>query len=136
MTNLDGTKVLVVDDEAFTRKTIRAVLRAVGRFVVTEADDGDAALIMAEKLKPDVVLCDITMPRLGGLQFVELLRKHPEPRMRDIPVIILTLHAEKATVTAASKLRINGYLIKPISPKQLSEQLRIVLATRRAIPAA
>jgi hypothetical protein len=42
MTRLDGTKVLVVDDEAFTRKTIRAALRAVGRFVVTEADDGDS----------------------------------------------------------------------------------------------
>ena len=134
MTNLDGIKVLVVDDEPFMRKTIRAVLRAAGRFVVTEADDGDVALIVAEKFKPDVVLCDITMPRMGGLRFVELLHQHPKSSMRDIPVIILTGHAEEATVIAASKLRINGYPIKPISPKQLSDQLRIVLVTRQAIP--
>jgi two-component system chemotaxis response regulator CheY len=135
MTSLDGIKILLVDDEPFMRKTIRAVLRAVGRFAVTEADDGDVALIIAAKLQPDVVLCDITMPRLGGLDFVELLRCHTESRMRDIPVIILTGHAERATVIAAAKLRINGYLIKPISPKRLSGQLRSVLARRDVIPA-
>ncbi len=134
MINLDGIKVLVVDDEPFMRKTIRAVLRAAAHFVTTEADDGDIALEMAERSKPDVVLCDITMPRMGGLRFVELLRKHREPRMRDLPVIILTGHAEKATVIAASKLRINGYLVKPISPKQLSDQLQIVLARHQAVP--
>jgi two-component system, chemotaxis family, chemotaxis protein CheY len=132
--NLDGLKVLVVDDEPFIRKTIRIVLRAVAHFVVAEADDGDVALVMAESLKPDVVLCDITMPRMGGLRFVELLRKHPEALLRDIPVVILTGHAEKETVIAASKLRINGYLIKPISPKQLSDQLHVILATPKAMP--
>lgn len=136
MIKLDGTRVLIVDDEPFMRRTIRVVLRAAGRFEVTEADDGDVALVVAERLKPDVVLCDITMPRMGGLRFVELLRQHPEARMRDLPVIILTGHAEEATVIAAAKLRLNGYLIKPISPKQLSDQLRLVLASRPAVPAA
>jgi CheY-like chemotaxis protein len=120
-----------VDDEKFIRTTIRAVLRAVGRFVVTEADDGDVALIEVERSKPDIVLCDITMPRMGGLRFVELLRKHPEISVRGTPVIILTGHAEAATVTAAAKLQVNGYLVKPISPKQLSDQLRNVHARRQ-----
>jgi two-component system chemotaxis response regulator CheY len=110
------------------------VLRAVAHFVVTEADDGDVALEIAERLKPDVILCDITMPRMGGLRFVELLRGHPEARMRDLPVIMLTGHAEKATIVAAAKLRINGYLIKPISPRQLGDTLQVVLATRQAVP--
>lgn len=134
MINLDGLKVLVVDDEPFMRSTIKAVLRAVGRFVLMEADDGDVALVHVGTFKPDVVLCDIAMTRVGGLRFVELLREHPDARIRDTPVIILTGHAEQPTVAAASKLRINGYLIKPISPKQLSDQLQIVLATRKAIP--
>jgi two-component system chemotaxis response regulator CheY len=136
MTDFDGVKVLLVDDEPFMRKTIRAVLRAVAHFVVTEADDGDVALVTADRVKPDVVLCDITMPRMGGLRFVELLRQHPEEGMRDIPVIILTGHAEETTVIAASKFRINGYLVKPVSPKRLSDQLRNVLAIRQVIPTA
>jgi two-component system chemotaxis response regulator CheY len=136
MTNLDGVKVLIVDDEPFMRRTIKAILRAVGRFVVTEADDGDVALVLIERVRPDVVLCDISMPRMGGLRFVELLREHPEPAMRDMPVIILTGHAEVAMVIAAAQYRINGYLVKPVSPKRLSEQLSNVLATRQAIPIA
>ena len=134
MTDLDGVRVLIVDDEPFMRRTIRAMLRAVGRFVVTEADDGDVALLMIGRVKPDVVLCDISMPRMGGLRFVELLRERSG--MHDMPVIMLTGHAEEATVIAASKFRINGYLIKPVSLKQLSDRLRNVLATREAIPTA
>jgi two-component system chemotaxis response regulator CheY len=130
VTNLDGIKVLVVDDEPFMRKTIKVVLRAVAHMVVTEAEDGDVALVMIERTRPDIVLCDINMPRMGGLRFVKLLREHLDPAMRDIPVIILTGHAEEPTVIAASHQRINGYLVKPVSPKQLSEQLRRVLATQ------
>ena len=133
MIKLDGLKILMVDDEKFIRATIRSVLRAVARFVVIEADDGDVALEKTEQQKPDVVLCDITMPRMGGLRFIELLRAHPDPRVRDTPVIILTGHAEQPTVVAASKLRINGYLIKPISPKQLTDQMQIVLTPRKTV---
>ena len=96
MTDLDGVRVLIVDDEPFMRRTIRAMLRAFGRFVVTEADDGDVALLMIGRVKPDVVLCDISMPRMGGLRFVELLRERSG--MHDMPVIMLTGHAEEATV--------------------------------------
>jgi two-component system chemotaxis response regulator CheY len=134
MNDLDGIKVLIVDDDRFMRTTIKAALRAVARFVVSEADDGDTALIKAEQLKPDVVLCDITMPRVGGLRFIELLHAHHDRRTRELPVIIVTGHAERETVIAASKARIAGYLIKPISPKQLNDQLRVVLASRQLEP--
>jgi two-component system, chemotaxis family, chemotaxis protein CheY len=134
MTMLDGIKILVVDDESFMRTTIKAVLRAAGRFDVLEADDGDVALGEVERWKPDVVLCDITMPRMGGLRFVELLRRHPEAAMRETPVIILTGRAEVTTVVAASKLQINGYLVKPVSPKQIAAQLQKTFAARQPIP--
>lgn len=134
MITLDGLKILVVDDERFMRATTKAVLRAVGRVLVTEADDGDAALIQVEQFHPDIVLCDVAMTRIGGLRFVELLRKHPEAQVRDTPVIMLSGHAEQQTIVAAAKLGINGYLIKPISPKQLGDELRNVLAMRRALP--
>lgn len=134
MTSLDGIKILIVDDEAFMRRTIRAVLRAAGRFDVAEADDGDVALAEVELWKPDIVLCDITMRRIGGLRFVELLRRHPEASMRETPVVILTGRAEASTVVAASKLQINGYLVKPISPKQIGDQLQKVFGNRQPVP--
>jgi CheY-like chemotaxis protein len=134
MNKLDGHRILIVDDEPFMRSTIKAVLRAVGRFVVAEADDGDVAMEQIGSFKPDVVLCDITMPRLGGLLFVEHLRKHPEAWMRDTPVVILTGHAEEALVFNAARLKINGYLIKPISPKLLSAHLQGILAKPQVRP--
>lgn len=134
MTSLDGIKILLVDDESFMRTTIKAVLRAAGRFELLEAEDGDVALPEVERWKPDVVLCDINMPRMGGLRFVELLRRHPEARMRETPVIILTGRAEVTTVVAASKLQINGYLVKPVSPKQLGDQLQKVFGNRPTEP--
>jgi len=136
MSNLDGLKILVVDDERFIRTTIRAVLRAVGHFDVAEADDGDVALAEVERFKPDIVLCDIAMPRMGGLRFVEMLRKNTEAATRDTPVVILSGHNDQPTVIAASKLRIDGYLIKPISPKQLGDQLRKIVSRREAMPLA
>jgi CheY-like chemotaxis protein len=123
-----------VDDEPFIRTTIKAVLRGAGRFDVLEAEDGGVAPPQIERRKPDVVLCDITMPRMGGLRFVELLRRHPEVRMRETPVIILTGRAEVTTVVAASKLQINGYLVKPVSPKQIGDQLQKVLGNRQPVP--
>jgi two-component system chemotaxis response regulator CheY len=136
MIGLDGLRILIVDDERFIRSTTKVVLRAVGRFTVAEADDGDTALLEIDRSKPDVVLCDISMPRMGGLRFVELLRKHPETRIRDTPVVLLTGHAEQSMVVAAARLRIDGYLIKPISPKQLSDQLQKIFTKREDLKTA
>jgi CheY-like chemotaxis protein len=133
MSNLEGCRVLVVDDEPFMRMTIRAVLRAVDRFDVREADDGDNALVLTEEFKPDVVLCDISMPRMGGLEFVARLRQHPEPRVRDTPVVILTGYAEEATVYDAVKLRISGFLVKPVSPKSMGGYLHKILDNRQPV---
>ena len=134
MAALDGLKILIADDDRFMRATIKLVLRAAGRFDMKEADDGDTGLTEVERWKPDIVLCDITMPRMGGLKFVEMLRRHPDEQIRGTPVIILTGSAEVTTVVAASKLQISGYLVKPISAKQIGDQLQKVFAARPPIP--
>lgn len=129
---LAGCKVLVVDDDRFIRETIRLVLRAIDRFVVAEADDGDVALVETDNHKPDVVLCDITMPRMGGLDYVAHLRRHPDPRLRNTPVVILTGRAEESIVHDAVKLQVSGFLVKPVSPKALDTYLRKILGQLRA----
>lgn len=133
MSNLDGHKILIVDDDRFIRQTIKLALRGVGRFIVAEADDGDVALVKTDSFKPDVVLCDITMPRMGGLQYVAQLRRHPEPRMRDTPVVILTGQAEESTVHDAVRLQISGFLVKPVSVKALGGYLRKTLGQAQPV---
>lgn len=136
MSNLEGLKILIVDDDPFMRRTIRAVLRAIDRFVVEEAADGDIALELIGVFKPDVALCDVVMPGTGGLEFVAQLRKHPEAALRLTPVIMLTGRADEATVRDAARLQIRGFVIKPISPKLLAGHLQTIFASRQAVPAA
>ena len=101
----------MVDDEPFMRRTIKAVLRMAGKFLVEEADDGDAALA----LNPT---------------FVEQLRRHREASLRDIPSIMLTVNADEATVLNASRLKVSSYLVKPVSPKQLAVHINSALTKR------
>jgi two-component system, chemotaxis family, chemotaxis protein CheY len=129
---MEQLRVLIVDDEPFMRKTIKVVLRVVGQYAVEEADDGDVALAMVPVFRPDIVLCDISMPRMGGLQFVEQLRIHQEAELRDIPVIVLTVNAEESTILTAARLKVSGYLVKPVSPKQLGAQIKAIEHNRQA----
>jgi CheY-like chemotaxis protein len=132
MSYLTGLKILVVDDEPFMRATIKLVLRAIDRFDVADTADGDIALDLVATFKPDLVLCDIAMPRMGGLQFVARLRQHQDEAMRRTPVVILTGHADQATVLDAARLQINGFLVKPISPKLLGVHLQNIFTTHEA----
>jgi two-component system, chemotaxis family, chemotaxis protein CheY len=130
MSNLQKLRVMIVDDEPFMRSTIKAMLRVVGRCIVTEADDGETALALLATAKPEVVLCDISMAPMNGLQFVERLRNHPNPATRDIAVVMQTVHADEATIQSAAHLRINGYLLKPMSPKRLGDRLHAIFRDR------
>ena len=64
MSEPGGSRILVVDDEPFMRRTIKAVLRVIDQFVIAEADNGDVALGLLAEFKPDVVLCDVAMPHM------------------------------------------------------------------------
>lgn len=130
MTNLEGARILIVDDDWFMRAMIRELIRAVGHFEVNEVDDGDITIVEVDRSRPDIVLCDISIARMGGLRFVKLLRKHPDAQMRDMPVVLLTGHAEETTVITASRLKIDGYMIKPVSMNKVRDTLRKVLAAR------
>lgn len=136
MSNLQNLRVLIVDDEPFMRSTIKAMLRIIDRFVVSEAPDGETALQVLPTVKPEVVLCDVNMSPMNGLQFVERLRNHPDPAWRDIAVVMQTVHDDSATIESAAHLRINGYLLKPMSPKRLGDRLRAIFHDRVVVPEA
>jgi len=91
-------RVLVVDDSAFVRKAVREMLEAdAGIEVVGAARDGEDALVMAEELAPDVVACDLHMPRLDGIGFVRA-----QMARRPIPIVILSKEAADTALTVAT----------------------------------
>jgi CheY-like chemotaxis protein len=127
MSGLRGRRILVVDDERFMRTTIKSMLRAAGYFNVDEAADGAAALSTIDVFRPHLVLCDVAMSPMGGIEFVEKLRCHTDEARRGTRVIMLTANANEETVHLAKRLQLDGYLLKPVSSKQLGALVGTVL---------
>jgi two-component system chemotaxis response regulator CheY len=131
MTDLTNLRILIVDDERFVRSTIKSALAVIGRFIISEAADGETALDLVRDSKPELVLCDIGMQPVSGLEFVKRLRNHDDPALRAIAVMMVTAHADIINVQRAGRLTIEGYLVKPISPKQLRDRLDVIFRDRR-----
>jgi hemerythrin len=135
--NLAGLSVLIVDDEPFMQDTLKAVLRAIDRSLgVTTAGDGETALRRIGEVRPDVVLCDVNMHPLDGLEMVTRLRGHTDRELRDTAVIMLTGDSGDTTIQSATRLDIRGYLLKPVSPNQLGDRLNAIFRDRQPGAAA
>jgi len=132
MSALDGKRILIVEDAEFVRTTIKRMLRVAGTPILQEAADGEAALKALETFKPDVVLCDIHMKPMDGLEFVRRLRQLENPELGATPIVLLTTDQARGTVANARGLGINGYLLKPVSPQDLQHRLSAVLHGKAA----
>lgn len=121
---------LVIEDQAFVRRTIAHILRQIGFVDIREAENGLAGLEACQIKTPDVILCDIDMRPVNGLEFLANLRDHPEFRDRRIPVLYLTNHTESEIVRKAMALGVNAFVVKPPSLAALKERLDRLLAPR------
>jgi CheY-like chemotaxis protein len=106
-------RVLIVDDEPIMRTFVSELLRQMGIHQIHEAKDGKTALVEAIKFQPDLVLSDIHMEPMGGIEFVKKLRALPNKYFATVPVIMMTADTSKDTLTEALPLGIKGYMIKP-----------------------
>jgi len=116
--------VLVADDDPQLRTLVRSILTSQG-FQVAEAVDGIAALDEAQRLRPDVMLLDMDMPRLDGLGVLDTLRQRLLGR--SVPVIVVTVHNDPAVETRCIELGAEDYITKPIQPASLVARIRAVL---------
>ncbi len=119
----DKIRVLLADDHAVLRAGLRALLNAEPDIeVIGEAADGQEAVALAERLKPDVVVMDITMPRMDGLRATrQITSHHPEIR-----VLVLTMHAEEQYLLQVLEAGGSGYVVKNSADRDLLEAIRVV----------
>jgi two-component system chemotaxis response regulator CheY len=119
--------VLVVDDSAAIRKIMQRVLRQTGMSIrnIHEAGDGLEAIEMLKGLSVDLVLTDINMPKMDGLQLLAALKVSPD--WRDIPVVMVTTEGGETKVGEAVKLGAAGYVRKPFTADQIKEKLAGIL---------
>jgi CheY-like chemotaxis protein len=128
---LASISVLVVDDHYHTRKVLRTMLTGLGVMAIHEAADGEIGLAAIVRLKPDIVLVDWDMPAINGLEFIRMVRQPGHFPYPDVPIILLTGHAERWRVVEAARYGVHEYLLKPVSTQALLDRITTVLKKPR-----
>ena len=123
-------QVLLSDDHALVRAGLRRIIESCEDMqVIAEADNGGAAIQWIESKQPDVVVVDIAMPTMDGLEVITRLKiSHP-----DLPVVVLTMHKEEAYVVRAIEAGAMGYVTKEAAPEELELAIRKVVGGRHYV---
>lgn len=126
-TNLYKTRMLIVEDEHFMRSLIIHALQSSGFAAILEAESGKKALQLLENEVVDIIVTDIEMKEVDGFDLVRAVRMGKTHQARDIPVIFLTGLSDVSTLSSAAQLDVQGFLIKPVSARQLQEKIKDAL---------
>lgn len=119
------TRILIVDDEANIVQTVRAYLEREG-YAVQSASDGSAALKLADVFQPDLIVLDIMLPGIDGLEVLRQLRQ-----TSDVYVLLLTARADETDKIVGLTVGADDYLTKPFSPRELVARIKAILRRGR-----
>jgi CheY-like chemotaxis protein len=133
---LDGARVMVVDDHAFTMRLVKDVLYASGAASVQTATNGGEAVAMLRRCQPHLVITDWRMPGLDGLAFTRIVRQaavEPDPRVPDpqTPIVLLSAHASTRAVEAARRVGVNEVVVKPFTIATLMQRIHAAMTQPR-----
>jgi AmiR/NasT family two-component response regulator len=120
---LDRTRVIIADDESLIRMDLREMLQNLGYLIVGEVGDGRSAVNLARELKPDVVIMDIKMPDMDGIDAAKVLTEE-----QIAPVILLTAYSQRDLVERAKEAGVVGYMVKPFRESDLVPAIEVALA--------
>lgn len=121
-------RVLIADDHRLFREGLAKTLADQGLLVVGEAADGEQAVFMAQEVNPDVILMDVSMPHLDGVDAVRLIRE----KNITTPVIMLTMHTDKEVRLDAKYVGANKYLVKDCSVREIMNTIHELVPIQRS----
>ena len=128
-----GKRVLVVDDDRVIQQLLEVNLELEGYQVAGTASDGQEAIAMAAELKPDLILLDIMMPKMDGLEVCRQLKA--DPKLSKIPIVLLSARAQDMDIREGLEIGADAYLTKPFDPVELLDVVGRLLAGERIQPA-
>ncbi|WP_440590218.1 chemotaxis response regulator CheY [Oceanospirillum sediminis] len=114
-------KILIVDDFSTMRRIVKNLLRDLGFTNTHEADDGLTALPMLETGNFDFLVTDWNMPGMTGFDLLKTCRA--DPKLKDIPILMVTAEAKREQIVAAAQAGVNGYIVKPFTAAVLKEKI-------------
>ncbi|MFZ6815326.1 response regulator [Undibacterium sp. Rencai35W] len=115
--------ILIVDDNEATREVLRVILRSEAYNVIGEAADGSTGLEMAVKLKPKIILLDVVMPKISGLEILPKIKE----ALPDVKVLMVTANKDQDTVSEAVKAGIHGFIVKPFNAQRVLDTVASVV---------
>ena len=122
------TKILIAEDENDIRDLIIFTLR-LAEYEVVAAWDGEEAIDLARKERPDLIMMDVRMPRMTGYEACAILKS--DPTLKDIPVVFLSAKGQNSEVQAGLNVGAVEYLLKPFVPDQLTKRIKNILAKHK-----
>ena len=123
---MERTRVIIADDESIIRMDVREMLTNLGYLVVGEVGDGRSAVNLARELKPDIVVMDIKMPDMDGIEAARILTEE-----RIAPVLLLSAYSQRDLVERAKEAGVAGYIVKPFQEPALTPAIEVALARFR-----
>ena len=120
---MERTRVIIADDESLIRMDLREMLTNQGYLVVGEVGDGRSAVNLARELRPDIVIMDIKMPDMDGIEAAKVLTEE-----RIAPVLLLSAYSQQELVQRARQAGVAGYLVKPFRESDLPPAIEVALA--------
>ena len=122
MSDKSSIKVLIVDDFAASRKVLVITLEQLGFDNIEEVSDGNSALVRLKSGLFDLVIMDMDMPKMSGLELLQQIRY--DPNLKQIPVLMVTENGMQENIVAAFKAGLNAYVVKPVDVKVFAEKMK------------
>ncbi len=119
---MERTRIIIADDESLIRMDLREMLTNLGYLVVGDVGDGRSAVNLAKELRPDIVIMDIKMPDMDGIEAAKILTEE-----RVAPVLLLSAYSQQDLVKRAREAGVAGYLVKPFHETDLTPAIEVAL---------